>query len=84
MYDTKSHSGEGKFGQSKTAYRLDHDKARLKGARESWIASIFLVLNLVRLGGAAPPCNIIRLVESFSANACQVFLIQLAKINNAR
>ncbi|MBG6063381.1 hypothetical protein IWX83_003191, partial [Flavobacterium sp. CG_9.1] len=42
---------EGKFGQAKTGYGLDRIKARLQDTSESWIASIFLVLNLVKLAG---------------------------------
>lgn len=60
---------EGKFGQAKTGYGLDRIKARLKETSESWIASIILVLNLVKLAGAALPCQIIRLAKSFSARA---------------
>lgn len=44
---------EGKFGQAKTAYGLDRIKARLMETSESWIASIVLVLNLVKLAGQA-------------------------------
>lgn len=44
---------EGKFGQAKTGYGLDRIKARLQNTSESWIASIFLVLNLVKLAGVA-------------------------------
>jgi IS5 family transposase len=44
---------EGKFGQAKTRYGMDRIKARLKGTSESWIASIVLVLNLVKLAGRA-------------------------------
>jgi len=44
---------EGKFGQGKTAYGLNNIKARLKDTSESWIACIFLVLNLVKLAGIA-------------------------------
>ena len=62
---------EGKFGQAKTGYGLNRIKARLKGTSESWIACIFLVLNLVKLAGAALPCLIVkfidRLYDSFSA-----------------
>lgn len=47
---------EGKFGQAKTAYGLGNIKARLKETSESWIASIFLVLNLVKLAGVALLC----------------------------
>ncbi|TAG91224.1 MAG: IS5 family transposase [Bacteroidetes bacterium] len=44
---------EGKFGQAKTGYGLGNIKARLKSTSESWIASIFMVLNLVKLAGMA-------------------------------
>lgn len=40
---------EGKFGQAKAGYNLECIKARLRTTSESWIASIFLVLNLVNL-----------------------------------
>ena len=42
---------EGKFGQAKTAYGLDRVKARLSSTSESWVATIILVLNLVKLAG---------------------------------
>lgn len=58
---------EGKFGQAKTAYGLNRIKARLKDTSESWIASIILVLNLVKLAGAALPCFIVKMMLSFSA-----------------
>ena len=45
---------EGKFGQAKTAYGLNRIKARLQQTSESWIASIILVLNLVKLAGEVP------------------------------
>lgn len=44
---------EGKFGQAKTAYGLNRIKARLHDTSESWIASIVLVLNLIKLIGRA-------------------------------
>lgn len=62
---------EGKFGQAKTGYGLNRIRARLQNTSESWIASIILVLNLVKLAGAALPCHIIRLVKSFSARFMQ-------------
>lgn len=40
---------EGKFGQGKTAYGLQKIKARLKNTSESWIMSIYFVMNLLRL-----------------------------------
>jgi hypothetical protein len=61
---------EGKFGQAKTAYGLDNIKARLKNTSESWIACIFLVLNLVKLAGEASLCLILQFL-SFSA-ACLI------------
>lgn len=47
---------EGKFCQARTGYGLDCIKARLQDTSESWIASIFLVLNLVQLAGVALDC----------------------------
>lgn len=47
---------EGKFGQAKTAYGMNRIKARLKNTSESWIASIIMVLNLVKLAGEVPYC----------------------------
>lgn len=40
---------EGKFGQAKIGYGMDKIMAKLKNTSESWIGSIMLVLNLVRL-----------------------------------
>ena len=54
---------EGKFGQAKSKYGLDRIKARLSNTSESWIASIILVLNLVRLAGQAPLALIEMLME---------------------
>lgn len=70
---------EGKFGQAKTGYGLNRIKARLKGTSESWIASIILVLNLVRLAGEALLCLLIWAPPSFSARLrriCEVFITQ--------
>lgn len=47
---------EGKFGQAKTGYGMNRIKARLKDTSQSWIASIILVLNLVKLAGDALLC----------------------------
>lgn len=47
---------EGTFGQAKTAYGLNRIKARLQGTSQSWIATIIMVLNLVKLTGAVPYC----------------------------
>lgn len=56
---------EGKFGQAKTAYGLDRIKARLSETSESWIASIILVLNLVKLAGQAPFALLRKIIEVF-------------------
>ena len=58
---------EGKFGQAKTGYGLNRIRARLKGTSESWIASIILVLNLVKLAGVSTLCLVAKLIKSFSA-----------------
>jgi transposase, IS5 family len=42
---------EGTFGQAKSAYGMNRIKARLPQTSESWIATIVLVLNLVKLIG---------------------------------
>jgi len=59
---------EGKFGQAKTAYGLNRIKARLIDTSESWIACIILVLNLVKLAGAALPCFIVKFFDGLSAS----------------
>lgn len=56
---------EGKFGQAKTAYGLNRVKARLQQTSQSWIATIILVLNLVKLAGQVP-LSLIETVFSFS------------------
>lgn len=45
---------EGKIGQGKTKYGMNRIRARLKTTSQSWIASIVLVLNLVKLAGEVP------------------------------
>ncbi len=68
---------EGKFGQAKTGYGLNRIRARLKGTSETWIASIILVLNLVRMAGEALLCPIIWLFKGFSARLtclCQIMI----------
>lgn len=40
---------EGKFGQAKNGYRLNYIRAKLQKTSESWIHSIFLVMNLMKL-----------------------------------
>ncbi|MEJ7587162.1 MAG: transposase [Ferruginibacter sp.] len=57
---------EGKFGQAKTAYGMNRIKARLHQTSESWIATIIMVLNLVKLTGQVLCCQ---LVSFFSYSA---------------
>jgi hypothetical protein len=57
---------EGKFGQGKTAYGLNLIRARLDQTSESWIATIILVLNLVKLIGSGTYCQIVSMM-TFSA-----------------
>ena len=57
---------EGKFGQAKSTYGMGRIKARLQKTSESWIATIILVLNLVKLTGEVPLSLISRLL-TFSA-----------------
>jgi len=66
---------EGKFGQAKTGYGLNRIKARLKETSEVWIASIFLVLNLVKLAGVALLCIYI----SFSAKVLLIIRLKILK-----
>jgi len=61
---------EGKFGQAKTAYGLNRIKARLPQTSESWIASIILVLNLVKITGQVP-VSLMQTVFTYSARAMQ-------------
>ena len=57
---------EGKFGQGKNAYGMNRIKARLQQTSESWIATIILVLNLVKLTGQVPHWAI-RTIWTYSA-----------------
>jgi hypothetical protein len=54
---------EGKFGQAKTAYGLNRIKARLQETSSSWIATIVMVLNLVKLTGQVPYCLITMILK---------------------
>jgi hypothetical protein len=47
---------KGKFEQAKNGYGMNLIRARLKITSQSWIASIILVLNLVKLTGIALHC----------------------------
>jgi transposase, IS5 family len=47
---------EGKFGQAKRAYGMERVRAKLRETSESWISSIIMVLNLVKLTRKASLC----------------------------
>ena len=66
---------EGKFGQAKTAYGMNRIKARLSDTSESWIASIVLVLNLIKLIGRAPVSLLIKFYEKYIALLNSINLI---------
>ena len=69
---------EGKFGQAKTAYGLNRIKARLQETSESWIATIILVLNLVKLAVVVFLYPIINLYQSFSARLLKTYFQNLS------
>jgi hypothetical protein len=62
---------EGKFGQAKTAYGMNRIRARLAQTSQSWIATIVMVLNLVKLAGEVPYCL---MLKSFTYSARCVIL----------
>lgn len=69
---------EGKFGQAKNGYGMNRIRARLKQTSQSWIASIILVLNLVKLAGQALYCL------SFSAQIIRVYRVISSIITDLR
>ncbi|MEJ7685093.1 MAG: IS5 family transposase [Segetibacter sp.] len=77
---------EGKFGQAKTTYGMNRIKARLQQTSQSWIATIIMVLNLVKLTGQVPFC-LIQSLLSYSATGIKnlhFFLRRLATYNYAK
>lgn len=71
---------EGKFGQAKTAYGMDRIKARLQQTSESWIATIILVLNLVKLAGESALYIILKMLTYSARNYIVIFKSILIKI----
>lgn len=57
---------EGVFGQAKVAYGLGRIKARLNETSKSWIASIILVLNLVKLARLENYGQILKNINHFA------------------
>jgi len=62
---------EGKFGQAKNAYGMNRIRARLRDTSQSWIASIIMVLNLVKLAGLTPLCLLSFL--AWEKHICEIF-----------
>ena len=73
---------EGTFGQSKTAFGLNRIKARLQNTSEYWIASIILMLNLVKLAGQALPWTLLKWWNIFSARALLKIFYPDVEISN--
>ncbi len=71
---------EGTFGQAKTAYGLNRIKARLAQTSESWIATIILVLNLVKLIGSGTYALILSWM-TFSASWLVEFIGKISERN---
>lgn len=69
---------EGKFGQAKTAYGMNRIKARLSQTSQSWIATIIMVLNLVKLAGQVPFCLLVNGL-TLTARCIVALLMQLHK-----
>jgi hypothetical protein len=67
---------EGKFGQAKTTYGMNRIKARLQSTSQSWIATIVLVLNLVKLTGSVPYCFLLKQF-TYSANKIKNIIMAL-------
>jgi hypothetical protein len=73
---------EGKFGQAKTAYGMNRIKARLQDTSESWIASIVLVLNLIKIIGRASLSLLIKIFQEYMAIEKSFFNLQIPKSQN--
>ena len=68
---------EGKFGQGKNAYGLDRIGAKLKATSESWIAAIFLVMNLKALFSKLPLLvDLIRSLLGVAHRQCRIFIVR--------
>ena len=63
---------EGKFGQGKNAYGLQKIKARMKETSESWIMSIYFILNLIKLSERAFLCLLQAMLQ---VNMERLFLV---------
>ena len=71
---------EGKFGQAKTAYGLGRVKARLSNTSLSWIATIVMVLNLVKLTKRVLYCLIRKIIINQGTAQKNMWLDNFAKL----
>lgn len=77
---------EGKFGQAKNGYGMNLIRARLKNTSQSWIASIILVLNLVKLAGTAlyfPSFSALKQLLIVKNHVLAIILNKLNRINRS-
>lgn len=72
---------EGKFGQGKNGYGLAKIKARLKDTAESWIMSIYFVMNLVKLASQASFLPFLRWIYSV-IELCRQYIFNRAVIDS--
>jgi len=69
---------EGKFGQGKNAYGLAKIKARLKETSESWVLSIYFIMNLLKLAEA----SFLSVVKALVYPALHDILLIVARIRD--
>jgi len=55
---------EGKFGQAKNGYNLNRVRAKLKSTSESWIASVFFIMNLINYQKLHVFCALFKIVNT--------------------
>ena len=75
---------EGKFGQGKTTYGLGRVKARLSNTSLSWIATIIMVLNLVKLTGQVLYCLIRKIIIKKGVDEKNISSDNFAKLSICR
>lgn len=74
---------ESKFGQGKRGYGLNNVKARLSETSESWIGSIFFVMNLIKLLSLAEKTTnfYAYILQALKSNKTFIFLSKLLTQN---
>ena len=71
---------EGKFGQGKNGYNLNEIRARLKETSESWIACIFIVMNLIHYEKIGLFGSIFRWFNGIGGELADIFELPMALI----